>query len=421
MNLSLHLDVDLVAVESTDSVSLLLELTAPPGDAERQRAPSTLEVVLDRSGSMHGERLAAAKGALDRLIGRLDARDRLGVVTFDDAVDVVIPAAPVADKHALRQRIAAIESGNMTNLSSGYLRGIQEAARASDGAGATLLLLSDGHANTGVTDGGALGDIARRAAGNRIATSTLGIGLDYDEALMSTIARGGSGNALFAEEPDTAGAMVAGEVDGLLDQVVQAASLLIRPAGEVAGITLFNDLPAQTVPGGVMIELGDFYAAEQRKLVLTLDVPAMPALGLAQVAELELSYVELPSLKAHTVTAPVHVNVVPGDEAAGRIPDPVVRTELAYQRAQESKRRAGEALRRRDVGEAHTYYSAAAEALSVACAEAPDDLAQELREEAGVLGNLAERALHDDARRVSKHGEMDRAAKSRRRGGRGLR
>lgn len=416
MNLSLNLDIDLVAVESDDSVSMLLELTAPPDSGKAKRAPSTLQVVLDRSGSMSGERLSAAKGALDRLIGRLDPRDQLGVVTFDDTVDVAVPAAPLTDKQAVRQRIAAIGSGTMTNLSAGYLRGIQEAERASNGAGATLLLLSDGHANEGVTDSDALGDIARRAQRHRVATSTLGVGLDYDETLMTAVARGGAGNALFAEEADTAGAMIAGEVDGLLSQVVQAASLLIRPAGPVEGITIFNDLPAQPVPGGVMVELGDLYADEQRKLIVTLDVPAMSALGLAQVAELELRYVELPSLKEHTVTAPVHVNVVPGDQAAGRIPDPKVRTELAYQRAQEAKRRAGEAMRRDDRYEAHREYGVAEADLTAACHAAPDDLAQELREEAELLGSLAERALQDDARRVSKFGEMDRNLKSRRRG-----
>lgn len=416
MNLSLHLDVDLVAVDSDDQVALLLELAAPAGDRQKERACSTLQVVLDRSGSMAGARLEAAKGALDRLIARLDKRDRLGVVAFDDTVDVAVPAAPLSDKPAVRQRIAQIQPGGMTNLSSGYLRGIQEAQRAGGDDGATLLLLSDGHANEGVTGHDALGGIARKARENGVGTSTLGVGLDYDETLMSSIARGGSGNALFAEDADTAGAMIAGEVEGLLSQTVQAASLVIRPTGAVERIALMNDLPAQAVADGVMVELGDFYAEEERKLLITLDVPAMPALGLAQVAELELQYVELPSLKAHTVTVPVNVNVVPGDEAAGRMPNAKVRTELAYQQAQEAKRRAGEALRKGAVTEAHHLYTGAGEQLGAACASAPADMVDELKDEAGLLGNLADRAVRDDTRRVSKYGEMDRAYKARMRG-----
>ena len=72
-------------------------------------------------------------------------------------------------------------------------------------------------------------------------------------------------------------------------------------------------------------------------------MPAIAALGLTEVATLEFTYVELPALKQHTITVPLHVNVVPGDQAAGRIPDPVVRTEVVYQRAQQAKREASSA------------------------------------------------------------------------------
>ena len=87
---------------------MLLELTAPGRDSGAQRPPSTLQVVLDRSGSMSGERLHAAKHALESLIARLDPTDNFGLVTFDDEVAVPIPAGPLADKHAARE---AIRSG----------------------------------------------------------------------------------------------------------------------------------------------------------------------------------------------------------------------------------------------------------------------------------------------------------------------
>ena len=76
-----------------------------------------------------------------------------------------------------------------------------------------------------------------------------------------------------------------------------------------------------------MIELGALLRRRDPQADLTFDVPGIPALGLAEVATLEFGYVELPALEQHTVTLPLHVNVVPGDQAAGRIPDPVVRTE----------------------------------------------------------------------------------------------
>jgi hypothetical protein len=249
-----------------------------------------------------GERRYTALVALDRLVSRLDARDRFGLVAFDDTVSVVVPAGELHDRHLVRRAIASIDAGSTTNLSAGYARGVQEARRVATDAGATVLLLSDGIANVGVCEPEQLEQLA-------------------------------------------AGAQIAGEIDGLLRQAVQAANRVIRPTGDVASVTLHNDLPATVIAGGVMVELGELQEDETRRLVLTLAVPAMPALGLAKVADLTLTYIELPALTTHTIELPVHVNVVPGDQVAGRVPDPVVRSELAFQQAQRAKRRASEALR----------------------------------------------------------------------------
>lgn len=415
MHIAAHLDVDLVAVESEDTVSLLLELNAPEADSVVARAPAAVQVVLDRSGSMGGGRLQAAQGALDRLIARLDPRDSLGVVAFDHEVVNVLPAAPLANKDTARQAVWSIFSRGGTNLSSGLLRGIQEARRGGDGRGATLVLLSDGHANDGVVDHATLAGIARQAHEYGVTTSTLGLGLDYDEALMAAIARGGTGNALFGEEPDAAAAALTGEIAGLLDQAVQAASLTVRLTPAVSQVALLNDLPCQPVEGALMIELGDLYAGETRKLVLELSIPGMPALGLAQIAELELQYVELPALTTHTVTVPVHVNVVPGDEAAGRIPDATVRTEAAFQRAQQAKRRATDALRAEGPDVAADLYAQAGAELEAAAASAPAEMRAELAEEANVFRRLADESRRDE-RRAMKMSETDFDLKSRKRG-----
>ncbi|MEX2193900.1 MAG: VWA domain-containing protein [Thermoleophilaceae bacterium] len=415
MHIAAHLDVDLVAVESEDTVSLLLELKAPEADSDEERGPAAVQVVLDRSGSMSGGRLHAAQGALDRLITQLDPKDSLGITAFDHEVVTVLPAGPLANKDAARQAVWSIFSRGSTNLSSGLLRGIQEARRVANGRGATLVLLSDGQANEGVVDQVTLAGIARQAHEQGVTTSTLGVGLHYDEALMAAIARGGTGNALFAEEPDAAAAALTGEIGGLLEQTVQAASLTVRLDPAVSQVALLNDVPCQPVDGGLMIELGDLYAGETRKLVLELAIPGLPALGLAQIAELELQYVELPAITTHTVTAPVHVNVVPGDEAAGRIPDPVVRSEAAFQRAQQAKRRATDALRTDGPERAAELYEEAGARLDLDSANAPAELRAELAEEAATLRRLAAESKLD-ASRAMKMSEADFDLKSRKRG-----
>jgi Ca-activated chloride channel family protein len=424
VHISAHLDVDVVAVETQDQLSVLIELTAPPAPpSDTPRPPSTLEVVLDRSGSMQGDRLDGAKAALIRLVDRLDPTDNFGLVVFDDRVDVVVPAGRLADKADVKGRIGAVDARGNTDLSAGYLRGLQEARRVSGAtgagattAGATVLLISDGHANAGVTDPQRLAGIAAEAHRNSVTTTTLGFGLGYDERIMSALARGGAGNELFAEEPDTAIGLIAGEVEGLLAQVAQAASLVIRPRPPVQRVQVINELPVTAITDAIMAELGSFYADEVRKLLLVLDIPGIAALGLAQVADLEFTYVELPALKQHTITLPLHVNVVPGDQAAGRIPDPVVRTELVYLRTQQAKRRAYTHLSAGDAQSALQEIYAAQQSVAAALDSVPPELAADLAEEARTLDYLANQTQAGMVARAAKYSSMDATYKSSKRG-----
>ena len=417
MHISAHLDVDVLALEAEDQLSVLIELTAPPAPpTETKRPASTLEVVLDRSGSMHGGRLDGAKTALVNLIDQLDPTDMFGLVAFDNRVQVVVPAAPLTDKAEVKRAVAAVESGGSTDLSSGYLRGIQEARRAAGPAGATVLLISDGHANAGVTDPDTLAGIATEAHGHNVTTSTLGYGLGYDERIMSALARGGAGNEHFAEEPDTAIALIAGEVTGLLAQTAQAASLRIRPSTHVRRVQVLNELPVTNTDNEVLAELGSFYADEKRKVLLVFDVPGIPSLGLAEVASLVFTYVELPALKEHTVTVALPVNVVPGDDAAGRVPDPVVRTELVYLRAQQAKRRASSFLSAGDAAAALLEIRSAQVAVTQALKTAPPQLVADLAEEVEALRYLVDQTERGMISRAAKYSTMDVSYKSRTRG-----
>jgi Ca-activated chloride channel family protein len=91
-------------------------------------------------------------------------------------------------------------------------------------------------------------------------------------------------------------------------QVAQAVSLVIRPADSVPAFTVWNDLPVSGIDDGVIVELGDFHAGEQRRILLGFQVPAMPALGAATICELELRWVDLASMTEKVATVPVNVN-----------------------------------------------------------------------------------------------------------------
>jgi Ca-activated chloride channel family protein len=262
-----------------------------------------------------------------------------------------------------------------------------------------------------------LAEFASGAQRSGISTSTVGIGLGYDEDLLAAISRGGSGNAHYAEHGDDAGAHLASEVEGLLEQTIQAASLTVRPGGAVAAVRLFNDLPVSEITGGFMAELGDLTDGETRRVLLEIDVPALAELGLAKVAELELRWVEVGTMKSRLATLPVNVNVVPGDQAAGRVRDPEVETELSFQRAQRTKREATDALGDGDVGRAEALYSKAA--VDLRRLSGSEDLsapaAEELAAEATLLEDLAAQA-ESDAMRARKIARADYHMKARKRG-----
>jgi Ca-activated chloride channel homolog len=417
MHVSTNLDVDLVAVEAADQVNLLLELQAPKLPKQATRAEQTLVVVLDRSGSMSGEPLEAAQRALTTLIERLDPRDRFGLVVFDDHADVVVPTAPLESlgiEH-VRGAIAHIHSGGCTDLSAGYLLGLSEAARAMGEAGATVILISDGHANEGQTSPVVLGDLAEgRAAQARITTTTIGYGLGYDEQLLVALARGGNGDHVFAEDVDQLHPAIAKQVAGLLAKAVTATSVTIRPVGSgLAGIRVLHDVPAAQVGDQVIAQLGDLYQGESRRLLIQLDIPAMAALGLATVAEVEVRDTELPGMVEHVITHPVTVNVVPGDVAAGRVPDPVVTVERLLQQAQQNKRDAISALRQGQTQSAYDLLTGAMHHLAAAIGALSSDGQAALDEELAELRRLSTLTHEGNTERSVKSSYASMSSRSR--------
>ena len=399
MKISALLDVELVALETDDEVSTLLEITAPDAPVDVSRAPASLQIVLDRSGSMSGAPLEGAKAAIVELIKRLDPTDNFGLVVFGHSAEVIVPAGPLTDKAAATAQVAQVHSRGSTDLSAGYLRGMRELRRVSTGGG-TLLVVSDGHVNSGIQDHDEFAAIAALAYADGVVTSTLGYGLGYDETLLEVISRAGAGNHVFAADHDAASAAIAGEVDGLFTTVAQAVSLTFHIERSVAFAKLFNDLPLQHLDAHtVMVDLGNLYAGETRKVLCSLDVPAMAALGAATIATIELAFVELPELIERTVTVPLNVNVVPGDEAADRVPRPEVHAEVLVQQAQQLKRDASVAFAEGRLDDAQRLLAATRSGLQDALDAAPEDAVDDIRTDLADVERLAEQAAteRDDA------------------------
>jgi hypothetical protein len=91
----------------------------------------------------------------------------------------------------------------------------------------------------------------------------------------------------------------------VLEQVAQAVSLVIRPALGVPAFTIWNDLPVSGVGNDILVELGDFHAGEQRRILLSFEVPGVPELDSTTICELEVRWVDAVSRTENVATLPV--------------------------------------------------------------------------------------------------------------------
>jgi len=338
MHTNIRFDHQLLAVEGEHDVHCMLELDAPAAPPT-DRAPLHLALVVDRSGSMQGDKLAAARDAARFLASHLRPTDELALVAFDDEVELVAPLAP-ADPARLAAAIATIDARGLTNLSGGWLKGLEELNRASGDGVRRVLLLTDGQANEGITDRTQLEQIAAGTRA-RAGTTTVGFGEGFDEELLTAIAEHSNGNTYFAASPEDAPGIFAEEFEGLATLVAQNVSVEIRPAESVELLGVLNDYPIVEVPGGAQAQLGDAFGGERRRLVFAMHVPQLAALGPARIADVVLRYVAVgDEVAAHELTLPVTVNLVSADEAAVAELDAEVNDEIWLLRAARARNEA---------------------------------------------------------------------------------
>ena len=196
---------DVLASNSGQSLDVLLRLRAPMQEIEgATRTPLAVSLVIDRSGSMGEGRLTEAKRCALDLLSRLKDEDWVSVVIYDDQVEVLLETMSARMAKALLPiRLDDIQPRNMTNLHGGWLKGAETLApRAGRGMVSRVILLSDGQANRGLLEREAIYEQVRELASAGVTTSTVGIGFDFNEELMTGIATAGQGNSWYGQRAE---------------------------------------------------------------------------------------------------------------------------------------------------------------------------------------------------------------------------
>jgi Ca-activated chloride channel family protein len=277
VTLSGRLIQDKVLQGSDGRVNLALTLQADerfdPQSAEARHVD--MVIVLDRSGSMKGRKINDARQAVLHLLSRLTANDRFALVTYSDRVQQISGLKHVTADYGkqLNMLVNGIIAGGGTNLGNGLQTGIDVILAAPENGNARkLILISDGLANKGITDSTRLGQIAGVAVEKEFAVSTVGVGNDFNEQLMTTIADRGAGNYYYLENP-----MAFAEVfqkEFLYSSATVATNVSIFfPLGNGISIGDAAGYPISVQKDQAVFYPGDLRAGQTRKLFLTLQVP----------------------------------------------------------------------------------------------------------------------------------------------------
>lgn len=361
------LNYDVLSVAREHRLYVMARITGKPAPETTERPPLNLSVVLDRSGSMAGDKLDYAKKSIEFLIQHLSTRDRFSLVTYDRAVTVDVPPTTIQNRDVIIQTVRKIKAGSTTNLSGGWLQGCHLVATSQPAPGQInrVLLLSDGLANEGITDAQRLAAMARQKRSETITTSTMGVGMGFNEDLMTDMAVEGGGAFYFIDDPDQAPGIFSEELRGLLTVVAQNLTINLKVKQGVKMVRQLNMYPMEHRDGNPTFLLGDLYGDETKLVVLELQVPALQSLGEMDIATLRFDFDEISGDRVtHQVfELPININTIPAEDFEDVAPNNEVVKQMLLLDSAHARREAMQHADHGDFPTASAVLSKAADAI----------------------------------------------------------
>ncbi len=277
-----------------------------------RRSPVNLALVIDRSGSMNGYKLAQAKQAARQLVGMLKEEDRLAIVHYGSDVKS-LPSMPVtsANRERMLQYIDGIWDEGGTNIGAGLTTGQHQVntARAQYQVN-RIILISDGQPTEGITDEEGLKRVVKNIRAQGVTVSSIGVGTDFNEDLMQAFAEYGAGAYGFLED--------AGKLASIFQKDLQQATTQVARNVELSfelpeGVTLGEVLGYQAHQAGrtVRVAMPDFSAGQTERVVARVTVTGSTVGQAVNVTGLKLTYTDL--LKDGTVESTASLSAMVTD------------------------------------------------------------------------------------------------------------
>jgi len=304
VQLRIDVDRDVLPAHVTDNAIVKIALDGVKLPRKEQRPPVNLALVIDRSGSMSGEKIEKAREAGLEAVRQLSPDDIVSIVAYDSRVETLVPAQRVGNRRRLEDAIRSLEAEGNTALYDGVVRGADEVRRnGEDGRYVNrVILLSDGQANVGPSSPDELGRLGAALMREGIAVTTVGLGLGFNEDLMARLAQRSDGNTYFVEDSADLPRIFAAELGDVLNVVARRVVIEIefpegvRPLRFVGRDGTIRERKAE-------LTLSQIYGGQEKFALVEVEVSSAKAATTREIARARVSYEDAISQRSAVLTA----------------------------------------------------------------------------------------------------------------------
>jgi Ca-activated chloride channel homolog len=290
VNLRIELDREVLPANQPNKAIIKLTLEAPMPPKQAKRPAVNLSIVIDKSGSMQGEKIQQAREAALEAVRRLDKDDIFSLITYDSQVHTVIPAQPVTNTQWIEDKIRGINSGGNTALFGGVSQGANELRKFLDKNHVNrMILLSDGLANVGPQSPAELSRLGVSLVKEGISVTTIGMGNDFNEDLMTGLAGKSDGNSYFVETYADLPRILSAELGDVLSVVAKKVTVRLQcPPGVKPKRIIGRE--GRIFQDRVEVSLNQIYGGQEKYILVEVEVAASDTQSTMKIADASCSY-----------------------------------------------------------------------------------------------------------------------------------
>ncbi len=332
-----ELDRRILLAGPRQTTVIKIALDAPPTPRSMERPPVNLSLVLDRSGSMSGSKIAKAREAAIEALHRLSATDLFSLVTYDHQVQTLVPAQAVRHSEGIEAQIRRIQPGGNTALFGAVSQGAAEVRKHLDGPYIhRVVLLSDGLANVGPSNPADLARLGAALLKEGISVTTVGVGTDFNEDLMTQLAERSDGNHYFVESSQDLPRIFAAELGDVLSVVARKVIIEIDCPPGIRPLRIIGR-EGRIHGQKIEVRMNQLYGGQQKYALVEVEVPASEPDQRLDLARIECRYQNALTNRGESSTTLAQTRFSPRPEevrraASKEVQKAVVENEMAVTR-----------------------------------------------------------------------------------------